>query len=279
VKQAAPDLRVSPLDALDAAGGGESGGGSTSAGGSGLGAIFGGVQSGDDAAFSPDLSAQILRGYHPLTVRVKVTGSGEGTVWGTDVYTDDSPIDVAAVHAGFVTVGDSGEVLLTVEEGRESYASSERHGISSAPFHAFDGSYRLALDETVDAPYLASREALRGNEEAYLSLKMLAGQAPLRPGVSIIVPLRRGFLRRRIFAHRPAGKSDESQDARHRDSQGRQLAGNSIGNDHGDSPFQGERSAAADCQNEWRRSAFVARRKPQQRFGIRATFFGKGGDR
>src|SRR5205807_2155099 len=53
----------------------------------------------------------------------QVTGSDSGSIWGSDVYTDDSNLATAAVHAGIIPVGQQGVVKVTVLPGQESYTS------------------------------------------------------------------------------------------------------------------------------------------------------------
>ena len=50
------------------------------------------------------------------TYYFRVTGEAAGPLWGTDVYTGDSAIAVAAVHAGLVKAGESAIVKITVEQ-------------------------------------------------------------------------------------------------------------------------------------------------------------------
>ena len=73
-------------------------------------------------------------------------------VWGTDVYTDDSSICSAAVHAGRITLAQGGAVTVFVHPGRPSYAGSARSGVSSLPFAVFPGSF--AFTPTVAPPVL-----------------------------------------------------------------------------------------------------------------------------
>lgn len=63
-------------------------------------------------------------------------------IWGTDIYTDDSPVAVAAVHAGKVTAA-GGRVCVEILPGRESYAASSRNGITSETWDVWEGSYRF----------------------------------------------------------------------------------------------------------------------------------------
>src|SRR5262249_12517123 len=72
-----------------------------------------------------------------------VVGSTEGTVWGTDVYTDDSSLATAAVHGGMLGPGQRGTILVRIVGGGEGYEGSERNGVTSRPYGPWDGGYRL----------------------------------------------------------------------------------------------------------------------------------------
>jgi hypothetical protein len=58
-------------------------------------------------------------------------GGTYSTVWGTDVYTDDSSICGAAAHAGKIALGSGGDVAIEVRAGESSYAPSTRNGVTS----------------------------------------------------------------------------------------------------------------------------------------------------
>lgn len=73
----------------------------------------------------------------------EVTGSSRGSIWGTDIYTDDSSIAVAAVHAGILQPDETGTVMLTVLPGRETYRGSVRHGVASSDYPSWERSYSL----------------------------------------------------------------------------------------------------------------------------------------
>lgn len=67
-------------------------------------------------------------------------GGAFGSVWGTDVYTDDSSICTAAVHAGLI--GQSGgTVTIEIRRGEPSYKGSVRNGVSSGDYGQWSGSY------------------------------------------------------------------------------------------------------------------------------------------
>ena len=73
----------------------------------------------------------------------EVTGSIGGSVWGTDVYTDDSSIAAAAVHAGLLQPDETGTIMVTVQSGRENYRGSARNGVASKDYLDWERSYTL----------------------------------------------------------------------------------------------------------------------------------------
>jgi hypothetical protein len=78
------------------------------------------------------------------TAEVTVVCSPNGepdSVWGTGTYTDDSSICTAAVHAGLITLDEGGEVTFMLTPGEESYEGSEAHGITSADYDSWLGSF------------------------------------------------------------------------------------------------------------------------------------------
>ncbi|WP_461475179.1 LCCL domain-containing protein [Pararhodobacter aggregans] len=83
------------------------------------------------------------RGQTGTTLHFEVTGAGSGSVWGSDVYTDDSRLARAAVHAGLLQVGQTGTVAVTVLPGQQSYTGSTRNGVQSATYGQWSGSYRF----------------------------------------------------------------------------------------------------------------------------------------
>ncbi len=84
-----------------------------------------------------------------------VTGATEGTVWGNVIYTDDSTLAAAAVHAGVLSPGQRGVVKVTILPGRGSYAGTESNGVTSQPYGEWPGSY------SVEASDLNSSDILR----------------------------------------------------------------------------------------------------------------------
>ena len=71
----------------------------------------------------------------------KIIGSTEGTVWGDGVYTDDSNIAKAAVLEGRCKIGENKQVCIKIIEGKSSYGSCTKNGISTSSYGSWDGSY------------------------------------------------------------------------------------------------------------------------------------------
>lgn len=70
-------------------------------------------------------------------------GQGMG-VWGTDVYTLDSNLGAAAVHAGVVQPGHVGVVRVRVVASPPQYSGSLRNGVGSAPYGSYpSGAYEF----------------------------------------------------------------------------------------------------------------------------------------
>lgn len=78
----------------------------------------------------------------PFTCRCTAEAANAGTVWGTDVYTDDSALCLAAVHAGVITPS-GGTITVTRAQPRALYTGTSRHGVLSADFGAFPSSIRF----------------------------------------------------------------------------------------------------------------------------------------
>jgi hypothetical protein len=70
----------------------------------------------------------------------EIVGSTDGSAWGTDAYTGDSRLSVAAVHAGAVRVGERAVVRVTLIDGTErTFDGSDRYGVRSLDY----GNYSL----------------------------------------------------------------------------------------------------------------------------------------
>ncbi len=73
-----------------------------------------------------------------------LTGAPSGAIWGTDVYTDDSNLAAAAVHAGVIAPGESKTVTVSILPGQNSYTASTRNGVTSGSWGAWTGSFSFA---------------------------------------------------------------------------------------------------------------------------------------
>ncbi len=73
----------------------------------------------------------------------QVTGSIDGVVFGDKIYTDDSALATAAVHAGVLGNGLKGVVKVTILPGQESYSTATRNGIASHSWGQWSASYRV----------------------------------------------------------------------------------------------------------------------------------------
>ena len=68
-------------------------------------------------------------------------GGTAHSVWGSDIYTADSSICTAAVHAGLITYERGGTVTIELRPGRAVYGASERNGVTTGAF----GDYRRSF--------------------------------------------------------------------------------------------------------------------------------------
>ena len=70
-----------------------------------------------------------------------IIGSNDGTVWGNDIFTDDSNIAKAAVLKGKCKLGEKTIVGIKMIEGKSSYSSSNNNGVSSITYGSWPASY------------------------------------------------------------------------------------------------------------------------------------------
>lgn len=75
------------------------------------------------------------------TYYFRVTGASDGSVWGTDVYTGDSSLALAAVHAGALKPGETAIVRVTVMRPLSQYQGSVRNGVTSHDYGRYGTAY------------------------------------------------------------------------------------------------------------------------------------------
>ena len=124
------------------------------------------------------------RGRYGTVYYYTVTGATNGTLWGTDVYTDDSYLPTAAVHSGALTNGQTGVIRVAILPGLGSYASTERFGIRSTAYGVWSGSYSVsALEGGVVRPVVALTSPVDGASPKAGDIFILAATASEPGGV------------------------------------------------------------------------------------------------
>ena len=83
------------------------------------------------------------RGKNDEVFYFKVTGTINGSVYGSEVYTDDSTLATAAVHAGVLKDGEMGIVKVTIVEGQNSYEGTTENEVTSNGYGQWHGSYKV----------------------------------------------------------------------------------------------------------------------------------------
>jgi hypothetical protein len=78
------------------------------------------------------------------TYYFRVTGATDGSVWGTDVYTGDSSLPAAAVHAGALKPGETAVVRITVVRPLSHYQGGVRNGVTSHDYGQYGTAYRVS---------------------------------------------------------------------------------------------------------------------------------------
>lgn len=68
-------------------------------------------------------------------------GGSLGSVWGTGIFSDDSSVCTAAVHAGRLQQATGGTVTVFVHPGRGNYQGSIANGVTSRDYGRFPGSF------------------------------------------------------------------------------------------------------------------------------------------
>lgn len=70
----------------------------------------------------------------------------KASVYGTDVYTPDSAVCAAAIHAGVLAPNQAGVVSIVMGSGAESFPSSKRNGVATRSYGRWSTSYTFARD-------------------------------------------------------------------------------------------------------------------------------------
>jgi hypothetical protein len=71
-------------------------------------------------------------------------------VWGSDVYSDQSSVCTAAVHAGLITFDAGGAIAIRILPGQASYQGTSQNDLTSLDFSQWPGSFTfITLRDTV----------------------------------------------------------------------------------------------------------------------------------
>jgi hypothetical protein len=62
-------------------------------------------------------------------------------IWGTDIYLDESAICKAAVHAGVLTRGTTGQVTIVMGTGANAFEGTSRNGVTSLGYGPWGSTY------------------------------------------------------------------------------------------------------------------------------------------
>ncbi len=89
---------------------------------------------------------------------VTITGKLDGLVWGNGIYTSDSDIETAAVHAGIVKPRERKTVKISIMAGQKYYEGTLRNGVTTEEYDEYSSSFKftdiglpLAPQTTTDA--------------------------------------------------------------------------------------------------------------------------------
>jgi LCCL domain len=78
------------------------------------------------------------------TYYFRVTGVTEGQLWGTDIYSGDSTIGAAAVHAGLLKSSETNFLRVTVVAPPEKFPGTTRNGVTSTEYGPYQYAWRLS---------------------------------------------------------------------------------------------------------------------------------------
>nr|WP_233261817.1 LCCL domain-containing protein [Vitiosangium sp. GDMCC 1.1324] len=95
------------------------------------------------------------RGQTGAQVRCTCSSGGGGSVWGTNLYTDDSNICTAAVHAGVISTS-GGMVVLEIQPAQSTFIGTTRNGVTTSSYGAWPGSFRFIGAQVPQPPPLCS---------------------------------------------------------------------------------------------------------------------------
>ena len=78
------------------------------------------------------------------TYYFRVSSVTEGQLWGTDIYSGDSTIGAAAVHAGLLKAGETDLFRVTVVTPPEKFPGTVRNGVTSTEYGRYQYAWKLS---------------------------------------------------------------------------------------------------------------------------------------
>jgi len=113
------------------------------------GAYAPGGGAGEPSAMPDPGNLTSYRGQIGTTLTFTVTGSNSGSVWGSGPYTDDSSLAAAAVHAGVLQAGETGDVVVMIEPGQQSYGASTANGVTTYSYGSYGGGFSFPMSPDI----------------------------------------------------------------------------------------------------------------------------------
>lgn len=100
---------------------------------------------------NPPSSMSSLRSSQGKLYTFKVTGKVNGHVWGgrNNIYTDNSDLATAAVHSGYVKIGETKLLKVRIINDVKDYPSISRNGINSMKCDTWAGAYHIQSSQTM----------------------------------------------------------------------------------------------------------------------------------
>jgi hypothetical protein len=98
----------------------------------------------DPGGYDWPTNAALYRGLNGKQLEFGCPPGGDiASAFGTGIYTDDSSVCTAAVHAGKIKQADGGQVVIAIQPGQPKYTGTTANGVESQSFEEFDGSFQI----------------------------------------------------------------------------------------------------------------------------------------
>ncbi len=68
---------------------------------------------------------------------------GSASIWGTDSYTTDSSICLAAIHTGVMQKDKGGKITVSIIAGLPAYTGSEKNGVTTSSWNSYEASFTV----------------------------------------------------------------------------------------------------------------------------------------